>query len=88
MKDAGTFGISGMAGPGYVRLRELAKAASARKSKHPKGFKCHHTFRIGAELLMLAGELRLFECILNSPPFTCEYWEGVTLLRESGEGAT
>src|ERR1035441_2424885 len=48
MKDAGTFGISGMAGPGYVRLRELAKAASARKSKHPQGFRCHHTFRIGA----------------------------------------
>ncbi len=27
----------------------LAKTSLARKFKHPKGFKCHHTFRIGAD---------------------------------------
>jgi hypothetical protein len=36
IKDVSTFGIW-VPGRGYVGLREPAKAASARKFKHPKG---------------------------------------------------
>ena len=48
IKEASTFDIAGDAGIGYVMLSALTEIALARKFKHPKGFKCHYTFRIGA----------------------------------------
>ena len=48
IKEAGTFGIAGDAGCGYVMLSAFTKIALARKFKHPKGFKCRYTFGRGA----------------------------------------
>src|SRR5712691_7570981 len=48
IKEASTFYIAGGAGRGYVMLSPLTEIALARKFKHPKGIKCHYTFRIGA----------------------------------------
>lgn len=40
--------IPGVDGGGCAVPNSLAETALARKFKHPKGLKCHHTFRIGA----------------------------------------
>jgi hypothetical protein len=51
IEDVSTFDIAGDAGRGYVMLSAFAKPALARRSKHPKGLKCRHTFRIGAPVV-------------------------------------
>ena len=48
IKKASTFDILGVAGRRYVVLSALTETALVRKPKHPKGLRCHYTFRIGA----------------------------------------
>lgn len=46
---AGAFSFSGQPQPGSVMVNEPTKPAAGRKSKHLKGFKCHHTSGMGAQ---------------------------------------
>ena len=48
IEEASTVGIPGVGGCAYGVRSSPAETALAHKFKHPKGLRCHHTFRIGA----------------------------------------
>ncbi len=66
IKEASTFDIPRVAGRRYVVMSALTETALARKFNHPKGLRCHYTFRIATVNLRFVRSLR-FVCPCRLP---------------------